>query len=76
MKDNDLHPGITIHNMPVGGGIPGLIFTIGSIAIFLIGFPLFWYILALAIVLGVVIAVILHHVHNSKFQNTRYRSLL
>jgi len=33
MKNNP-HPGITMHNFPVGAGVAGFVFTVGSMAIF------------------------------------------
>jgi hypothetical protein len=41
-----------------GGGIAGLIFTLGSMAIFLLGVPVLWYFFALALALGIGFAVI------------------
>jgi hypothetical protein len=46
-----------------GGGIAGLIFTLGSMAIFLLGVPVLWYFFALACALGVGFAVVLHFAH-------------
>jgi hypothetical protein len=63
MKDSDLHPGITMHKIPVSGGV-GLIFTLGSVAIFLAGFPAFWYVIMLAVVMGIAFAIVLHFVHD------------
>ncbi len=63
MKNSDSHPGITMHKIPVSGAI-GLVFTIGSIAIFIAGFPAFWYVIAFSALLGIVIAIILRLVHN------------
>jgi len=59
MKNGDLHPGVLMHKIPVGAGVAGLIFTIGSLAIFLVGLPVLWYFLAGAIALGIGIAAIL-----------------
>jgi hypothetical protein len=59
MKNGDFHPGITIHKIPVGAGFAGLIFTLGSLAIFLIGLPVLWYFLVGALALGVGFALIL-----------------
>lgn len=62
MKDHDnkRHPGISMHKLPIGGGIAGLVFAVGSMGIFLIGIPALWYFLGLALVLGIGIAVVLH----------------
>jgi len=59
MKNGRLHPGITMHKLPVGAGFAGLVFTVGSMAIFLIGLPALWYFLAGAIALGVGVATVL-----------------
>jgi hypothetical protein len=53
------HPGITMHKIPVKAGLAGLLFTLGSMLIFLVGIPALWTFLALAIVLGVGVAVVL-----------------
>jgi hypothetical protein len=59
MKNRRFHPGININKIPVGAGFAGLIFTIGSVAIFLIGLPVLWYFLVGSIALGIGVAVIL-----------------
>jgi hypothetical protein len=53
MKDGRFHPGITMHKLPVGAGFAGLVFTVGSTAIFLIGLPTLWYFVAGAVALGI-----------------------
>jgi hypothetical protein len=60
MKTDGVHPGIAIHKIPVGAGFAGLIFTVGSLAVFLVGVPVLWYFLAGAIVLGIGFAAVLH----------------
>ena len=62
-RPNQLHGGITMHRLGVGGGFAGLVFTIGSAAIFLIALPSLWYFLAGAVFLGVGIATILRFTH-------------
>lgn len=54
------HQGITMHRLRFGGGFAGLIFTIGTLVIFLVGVPVFWVFLALAIICGAVLALVLH----------------
>lgn len=56
---NELHPGITMHKIPVKAGFAGLIFTVGTLTVFLIGIPALVYFLALACVLGIAVAVML-----------------
>lgn len=60
MTANDYpHQGITMHRLRVGGGFAGLIFTLGTMFIFLVGVPVFWVFLVLAIICGAVLALIL-----------------
>ena len=49
-----------MHKIPVGAGIAGVVFTVGSMAVFLIGIPALRYFLGLALVLGIGIAIALH----------------
>jgi hypothetical protein len=58
--NNELHPGITMHKIPVRAEFPGIVFTIGMLSVFLMGIPPLIYFLALATVLGIGFAVILH----------------
>lgn len=58
----ELHPGITMHKIPVGAGFPGLVFTIGVLAVFLMSIPALTYFLVLAIVLGIGFAVMLRFI--------------
>jgi hypothetical protein len=60
MKNGSFHPGILTHKIPVGAGVAGLIFTVGSLAIFLVGLPALWYFLAGAVALGIGIAAFMH----------------
>lgn len=58
----ELHPGITMHKIPVGAGFPGLVFTIGVLAVFLMSIPALTYFLVFAIVLGIGFAVMLRFI--------------
>lgn len=58
----ELHPGITMHKIPVQAGFPGVLFTIGSLAIFLLGIAALKYFLVFAIVLGIVFSVMLRFI--------------
>jgi hypothetical protein len=59
-RENDNpHPGIRIDKIPIGAGVAGLIFAIGSLAIFL-EIPVLWYFLAGAIALGLGFAAVMH----------------
>src|SRR5215469_5072109 len=59
---NELHPGITMHKIPVKAGFPGLLFTIGMMAVYLMGIPDLIYFPVLAIALGIGVAVMLHFI--------------
>lgn len=69
------HPGITMHSLSFGGGFMGLVFGLGSALIFLIGFPTLWCFLALAIALGLVIAVYLRSASHRISQRNKPLSL-
>ncbi|PYX58859.1 MAG: hypothetical protein DMG73_09720 [Acidobacteria bacterium] len=56
MDEPNPHRGITMHKIKFGGGVAGLTFTIGSMAIFLASLPQLWYFLAFAAALGIGIA--------------------
>jgi len=60
MREDTPSPQINIAKIPVGGGIAGAIFAVGSMVIFLIGIPVVRIIFPAAIVLGSVVALILH----------------
>jgi hypothetical protein len=50
---------IDMAKIKVGGGVAGLIFTVGCMWIFLAGIPALWYFLALAIAVGAGVAIAL-----------------
>ena len=54
-----LHPGITMHKIPVGGNVIGLVFAIGVVAMILLALPEARSFLALSLPFGVVIGIIL-----------------
>ena len=58
----ELHPGITMHKIPVQAGFPGVIFTIGMLTVFLLGIAALRYFLVFAVVLGIVFAVMLRFI--------------
>jgi len=53
------HPGITMHKIPVGGNVIGLVFAIGVVAMILLALPEARSFLALSLPIGVVIGIIL-----------------
>lgn len=55
--DNELHPGITMHKIPVKSGFPGVLFTIGVMAVYLMGIPTLIYFIVPACVVGIGFAV-------------------
>lgn len=72
----DRHPGITMHKLSFGGGFIGLLFTVGSALIFVLGLPALWYFVALAFALGVGIAVFLRLVSNWRSERNKPLSIL
>ena len=59
---NELHPGITMHKIPVKSGFPGVLFTLGMMAVYLMGIPDLVYFLVFAVVLGIGVAVMLRFI--------------
>jgi hypothetical protein len=60
MKEDSPRPQINVSKIVVGGGIAGTLFTICSMAIFLVGIPALRYMFPAAVVLGSGIALVLH----------------
>jgi hypothetical protein len=54
-----MHPGITMHKIPVGGDEMGLVFAIGVIAMILLALPEARWFLALSLPAGLIIGIIL-----------------
>ena len=59
------HRGITMHEVPVSGSFPGILFAVGSSLIFLFAIPALWYVVAAAAVVGLVIAAALPIFHRT-----------
>jgi hypothetical protein len=76
MAENANHPGISMHKLPVGAGFGGLVFTIGSVVIFLLGLPSLWYFVAFSAALGIGIAAILHLTNSNRSEKLRPLSIL
>lgn len=53
------HRGITMHQIGVGGNIPGIVFALGSALIFLLAIPALWVVTVGALAAGFAIAAIL-----------------
>lgn len=64
MKDGNASPQINVSKIPVGGGIAGTIFAVGSLLIFVVGIPALRYFLPAAILLGGAVALIIHFVRH------------
>ncbi|HEX4594139.1 MAG TPA: hypothetical protein VH157_07680 [Bryobacteraceae bacterium] len=58
-----LHPGISMHKLPVSGGAVGLLFAAGSMLVFLIGVPSVRVFFLAAIPLGLGFAFALRFFH-------------
>jgi type III secretory pathway component EscS len=63
MPSEHPHRGITMHQLPVAGNFPGLVFAIGTALIFLFAIPALWYVLVAAVVVGLLVAALLQVVH-------------
>lgn len=63
MPSEHPHRGITMHQLPVAGNFPGLVFAIGTALIFLFAIPALWYVLVAAVVVGLLVAAILQVLH-------------
>jgi hypothetical protein len=66
VKDDDLHNGISMHRIRVGGGVAGFIVVAGFLCIGLVGIPMLRYFLLITIVGGAVVAFGLYLVHRWK----------
>lgn len=68
MEANDrLHPGISMHKLPVSGGAVGLLFAAGSMLVFLVGIPSVrvFFLAAIPLGLGVAFALRFFHKHHA-----------
>jgi hypothetical protein len=74
--DEKRHPGITMHKLSFGGGFMGLLFTLGSVLIFVLGLPALWYFVACAFVLGVGFAIVLRVVSSNRSERNKPPSIL
>jgi len=62
-RDDRMHPGITMHKLPVSGNAVGLLFAAGSMAIFLVGVPSVRVFSLAAIPFGLAVALSLRWFH-------------
>ena len=69
--DDYPHRGVTMHELPVGSNLPGLVFAIGTALIFLFAIPALWYVIAAAAIIGILISAFLrffyrHHANETE----------
>jgi fatty acid desaturase len=60
MSEDTRTPQINSAKIPISGNMIGAIVAVGSMAIFLIGLPVLWYIFPIAVALGCGVALVLH----------------
>ena len=60
MSEDTRFPQINSAKIPISGNIIGAIVAAGSMAIFLIGLPVLWYLFPIAVALGCGVALVLH----------------
>jgi hypothetical protein len=60
MGEGTPNPQINVSKIVAGGGMAGALFAIISTAIFLIGIPILRYFLPAALVLGCIVAIVIH----------------
>jgi hypothetical protein len=66
IADESRRPEISMHRIPVGGGVAGMIFAVGSCLIFLVGIPaLRWFLLG-AVLLGSAVGALLWRWHRNR----------
>ena len=66
IADEGRRPEIRIDSIPVGGGVAGLIFAVGSCLIFLVGIPALRWFLLLAVLVGSAIGGLLWRWHKNR----------
>ena len=64
MSEDTRTPQINSAKIPISGNMIGAIVAVGSMAIFLIGLPVLWYIFPIAVALGCGVALVLHFAHH------------
>jgi hypothetical protein len=63
VRENTPNPQINYSKLQIGGNIAGALFAIAAVAIGVTGIPMVRYILPVALVVGVGIALVLHFSH-------------
>ena len=64
MLDETQTPQINISKIPMGSGMGGALAAVASIVIILLGLPELWYFLPGSMLLGCVVALVLHFIHH------------
>ena len=64
MSEEIRTPQINSAKIPISGNMIGAIVAAGSMAIFLIGLPVLWYLFPVAVALGCGVALVLHFVRH------------
>lgn len=64
-----------MHQLPIGGNFPGLVFAAGTALIFLLAIPALWYFSLSALVAGLLIAAALQIAQNRKLRISEPRIL-
>jgi hypothetical protein len=65
-EDESRRPEISMHRIPVGGGVAGLIFAVGSCLVFLIGIPALRWFLFGAVAVGALVGGLLWRWHKTR----------
>jgi hypothetical protein len=60
MKEDTALPQINVSKIVVGGGLAGAFFVLAGMSIFLVGVPLIRYLFSVSVVLGLIVALVLH----------------
>ena len=60
------HPGITMHAIPINANAAGLIFTLGTMVMFLVGVPLAASFFVASLAAGAAVAVLLRRLHRDR----------
>ncbi len=71
MESKSPHRGITMHQLPVGGDFPGLLFAVGSALIFLLAIPALWYVVVAALAVGCTVAAVFHFTRGKPTDSSR-----
>jgi hypothetical protein len=64
MTDDTQNPQINISKIPMGSGIGGALAAVASMLIILLGLPELWYFLPGSMLLGCVVALVLHFIRH------------